>query len=268
MKKIIIMGILALSFNQVQAQFWNGTSNTTSNIYRSGNVGIGISSSPAYNLHVGDGASSTGAKALFGGTTLIGVSSPSTASSVLELQSTGASIYSLVSNISGADNDVMWIGTGTTAHTLYLSANGSLVTKRFGIFMESSTGNIEALTIWPEGQVGIGTATTSLGVDTKLAVEGLISCRELKVLPTSISWPDYVFADDYKRKSLEEVEQYINENKHLPQFSSAKQIEKDGYKIGETQTKMLEALEELYLHVIELKNENKQLRKEISDLKK
>jgi hypothetical protein len=88
------------------------------------------------------------------------------------------------------------------------------------------------------------------------------------VIPNGISWPDYVFADGYKRKSLDEVERYIVKNKHLPQFAPAGQVEKEGFKIGETQTQMLEALEELYLHVIDLKRENEILRKEIAGLKK
>jgi hypothetical protein len=127
---------------------------------------------------------------------------------------------------------------------------------------------VEAFTVWPNGQIGIGTGSTTLGTDTKLAVEGLISCRELKVIPTSSSWPDYVFKKDFQRMSLHDVENYISSNSHLPQLPSANEVEKNGYKVGETQTQILQALEELYLHVIDLKKENEQLKSRIQVLEK
>ena len=54
---------------------------------------------------------------------------------------------------------------------------------------------------------------------------------------------------------MEELEKYVDENKHLPNIPSAKEIEKDGQHLGEIQRKMLEKIEELSLYVIELKKE-------------
>ncbi|WP_394773474.1 hypothetical protein [Flavobacterium sp.] len=51
--------------------------------------------------------------------------------------------------------------------------------------------------------------------------------QELKVT-VNAGVPDYVFANDYKLKSLQEVEEYIKQNSHLPEIPSAKEIEKNG----------------------------------------
>ena len=61
------------------------------------------------------------------------------------------------------------------------------------------------------------------------------------------------FGPEYQKKSLDELEVYIKENKHLPNIPSASQIEKDGLEVGEMQRKMMEKIEELTLYIIELK---------------
>jgi hypothetical protein len=39
-------------------------------------------------------------------------------------------------------------------------------------------------------------------------------------------WAGYVFNDGYHLRSLSQVESFINENKHLPEVPSAKEVEK------------------------------------------
>jgi UDP-N-acetylglucosamine pyrophosphorylase len=63
--------------------------------------------------------------------------------------------------------------------------------------------------------------------------------------------PDYVFAEDYKLKSLQEVEDYIKENKHLPEIPSAKEIEKNGLMLAEMNMNLLKKMEEMTLYMIE-----------------
>ncbi len=75
-----------------------------------------------------------------------------------------------------------------------------------------------------------------------------------------ISWPDYVFKDDYKLSSLAEVEEYIEENKHLPNVPSEEEVLKDGINLGEMDAILLRKIEELTLYMIDLKKENKELR--------
>jgi hypothetical protein len=98
----------------------------------------------------------------------------------------------------------------------------------------------------PGGAVGIGTANTT---GYKLAVNGNIRAKEVVV---ETAWADYVFDDDYHLQPLHEVEKFIKANKHLPNIPAAEEIQKNGLRTAELQTKMMSKIEELTLYVIEL----------------
>ena len=73
--------------------------------------------------------------------------------------------------------------------------------------------------------------------------------------------------------SLDEVEQFIEENNHLPDIPSAKEVESSGVALGQMDAKLLQKIEELTLHVIEINKkleakdkENKELRTRIEKL--
>lgn len=93
-----------------------------------------------------------------------------------------------------------------------------------------------------------------------LFANGLIKAKE--VLVTNNGWADYVFKDDYKLRTLEETENFIKTNGHLPEIPSAKEVEKDGVSVGAMQTKLLAKIEELTLYCIELKKEVTKLKEE------
>jgi hypothetical protein len=109
-------------------------------------------------------------------------------------------------------------------------------------------------------QVTIGTSIATPST-YKLGVGGRIICEELKVKLQSSGWPDYVFAKNYKLKPLDELENYINKNKHLPNIPVAAEIQKEGLEVGEMQRRMMEKIEELTLYVIDLKKEIEKLKK-------
>ncbi len=92
-----------------------------------------------------------------------------------------------------------------------------------------------------------------------LAAKGKIAGSEF-VVKTVASWPDYVFADDYKLKSLEETEAFIKANQHLPNIPAAAAIEKNGLELGDMQKRMMEKIEELTLHLIEANKALKEFR--------
>jgi len=56
---------------------------------------------------------------------------------------------------------------------------------------------------------------------------------------------------------LNELEKYVNVNKHLPEIETADEMQKNGINIGETQTKLLQKIEELTLYIID---QNKRIR--------
>lgn len=78
---------------------------------------------------------------------------------------------------------------------------------------------------------------------------------------------DYVFDEDYKLKSLSEVESYVNEHKHLPGVPSAAEMEADGISVSKMSNLLLEKVEELTLHMIQLQKENAALKQEMENMK-
>lgn len=108
-----------------------------------------------------------------------------------------------------------------------------------------------------DGNIGIGTETPSekLSVNgnisaNALAINGKITSKEVEV--TLVGWPDYVFEDDYALKPLEQVEDFIKINKHLPGVPNEKEISENGVNLGEMNKILMEKVEELTLYVIEL----------------
>jgi hypothetical protein len=113
------------------------------------------------------------------------------------------------------------------------------------------------------GNVGIGTTTP----DSKLTVAGNIHAQEVKVTTTAGSVPDYVFTNDYKLRSLKDVEDFIKQNSHLPEIPSAKEIEKNGLMLAEMNMNLLKKIEELTLYSIDQNKKINTQEKEIESLK-
>ena len=112
------------------------------------------------------------------------------------------------------------------------------------------------------GNVGIGTANPT----SKLTVVGNINSREVKV--TVDAGADFVFENNYNLPSLDTVDKYIKENKHLPEIASADEMKKDGINLSEMNIKLLQKIEELTLYTIEQQKNTQKLTKVIEALTK
>jgi trimeric autotransporter adhesin len=115
------------------------------------------------------------------------------------------------------------------------------------------------------GNVGIGTTLATNPNGYKLAVNGKIGAKDVQVETSSTTWPDYVFAQDYRLPSLAEVEKFIQENNHLENVPSGTEIEKNGHSLGEMDKILLKKVEELTLYVIQQQKEIEALKKKIEN---
>ena len=143
-------------------------------------------------------------------------------------------------------------GDGRIWHTGLRNANNNF---EFRLNDQSAV-----LTLKEDKTVGIGTTNT---FGYKLAVNGTIGSTEVKVENTS-AWPDFVFENDYDLRTLEEVEQHINEKGHLPEIPSEAEVTENGIKLGEMNAKLLQKIEELTLYLIEQNKQNQTQQEQIT----
>ncbi|RDY61493.1 tail fiber protein [Flagellimonas nanhaiensis] len=122
-------------------------------------------------------------------------------------------------------------------------------------FSTGSNNRNERMRITQSGNVGIGTTNP----DMKLTVKGKIHAEEVKI-DLNVPAPDYVFDNDYDLITLEQVENFIAKNNHLPEIPSAKEFEENGILQAEMDMKLLKKIEELTLYTL-------QQQKEIEELK-
>jgi len=107
------------------------------------------------------------------------------------------------------------------------------------------------------GKVGIGCVNDMN--DFALAVQGGIVSSKVSVIDID-SWPDFVFGNNYKLMNLYELEQFINANQHLPNVPSAEEVSANGIDLGEMNAVLLQKVEELTLHIIELQKQIDELK--------
>jgi len=106
-----------------------------------------------------------------------------------------------------------------------------------------------------DGNVGIG---NNVNAKNKLDVDGTIRAKEVIV---QSDWADYVFDEAYELPSLNAEEENIESNGHLLGFDSEEAMAGDVH-LGDIAKKQQVKIEEMMLHLIEMKKEIKQLQKD------
>ncbi|NER12987.1 hypothetical protein GWK08_06020 [Leptobacterium flavescens] len=224
-------------------------------IKSNGNVGIGTTS-PEYLLHVNNGVKLR--KTTIGATVgsaanswirdewLTGNSGPPKWDESIQKWVRPSGTYNDIGGIIYQDEGTYFIRHQAGSQLEY--TNTELLDKAY-LFANMFNGN-----------VGIGTTSP----DSKLTVKGKIHAEEVKV-DLSVPGPDYVFANDYDLRTLEELRKYIQQNKHLPNIPSAVEMEANGVELGIMNMKLLEKIEELTLYTLEqekkIKNQEERLQK-------
>ncbi|MCG8696649.1 MAG: hypothetical protein MI922_01240, partial [Bacteroidales bacterium] len=113
------------------------------------------------------------------------------------------------------------------------------------------------LTIANNGNVGIGTINPTY----KLEVEGTVKADNF--VSSTTSFPDYIFSQDHEVMPLKELESFVNENMHLPNMPSEKEVVEQGMNISDVTIKSVENIETIYLHLIDLQKQVEVLKAEL-----
>lgn len=150
------------------------------------------------------------------------------------------------SNLNDAPKIELWPGGYDNFRSLKFTVNGN--TSNYQFFVDSK----QKLVI-NNDRVVIGTPLNNISLN----VNGKINAREVQVeLADWDTYPDYVFQSGYNPLTLDELERFIVQNKHLPDVPTAEQAKETGINLGEMNVVLLRKIEELTLYLIELKKEN------------
>jgi trimeric autotransporter adhesin len=227
-----------------------------------GNVGIGTNAPAAVPFVVTTPAPGIGTKVSFGNNGIIGTYG--SGSSVLQLA---------CPNPADGSYFTMRAGTGTNASEfifgispfgagLYSGKGSTGVTQPIVFYTNGTSGMTEKMKIQVDGKVGIGQPSSYPGTYNLYVTGGILTEKVKVAVNGTANWSDYVFANDYKLKPLNEVADFITKNKHLPGVPSAEEVVKNGIDMATMDAKLLEKIEELTLYIIDLKKEVEQLKKE------
>ncbi len=135
--------------------------------------------------------------------------------------------------------------------------NGNL---RF--FTNNGTALVEHMRINSNGNVGIKTSDPTYNLHVIGSIKGTSLHTDTQ------NWSDFVFRADYRLRTLEEVENYITKNKHLPEIPNETEVVKNGINLGEMDAKLLQKIEELTLYLIEQNKQNKAQQVKIEELER
>ncbi|CAH0996750.1 hypothetical protein EMA8858_02885 [Emticicia aquatica] len=275
----VAVGDLALRFNttgtgNVAAGAFALQNNTTGSY----NLGLGVSSltvntTGGNNLAIGNSA-------LIANTT--GSWNVAIGSNALATTSTGINNVAIGGEAgrTGTGSNNLFLGyqagrNETGSNKLYLANTSTANPLIKGEFdnknLKINTGSTVSQTV---GYLAVGNFDAAFAMPSptnsyRLIVQDGIITEKVKVaLKGTADWADYVFDPSYKLMSLDKVEEFVKENKHLPNVPSAEEMSKNGLDVTQTSAKLMEKIEELTLYMIEMNKEIKALKMENERLRK
>jgi hypothetical protein len=261
MKKLLAVLVLVLFGTMSYAQ-WATNGNHIYNT-NTGNVGIGISA-PATILHVASASAANlrleSSSAVTGNLGAIQLRAPGfNQGFAMAFRRNAAGYQDMLQTCN------LSISGNINAEFMYFRFDNQKWEMRAGV-ADAEFLNSGKLLLNNGGAVGIGMGTMAIPSGAKVAIGGKVVCKEIEV--TLAGLPDFVFQPDYKLMSLYDVENFINENKHLPGVPSEKEVLENGLNLGDMNATLLQKVEELTLYMINLQKENDALKVRIGNLEK
>lgn len=163
------------------------------------------------------------------------------------------------------------IGMANPKHKLHV--NGTSLTTRLLVGSNSAMGTGSVASIFVQNNsydilsVGKKIGAGPEQIFFKISNNGIVYTKEIWVRPTS-EFPDYVFEPDYQLMTLNELENYIKSNRSLPKMPKAFEVGVHGLNLNQIQMLLVEKVEELTLHLIELHKEIELLKTKLEQQKR
>lgn len=158
-------------------------------------------------------------------------------------------IFHLRTN-SATNSNTMFLVESPSKKLLELTNQGLLTTER--IYIKNTTTN----TTGSDYVLQVENSTQKI---LQLQSNGLMRARKIRV--DAETWADFVFEEDYKLMSTDELRTFITVNNHLPNVPSAKTVEEEGIDLAEMNKILLQKVEELTLYMLEQQKQIDELKK-------
>ena len=234
---------------EVGAINFGGTYSSFFNVHTSGNVGIGVvnpSGSTPYAKLLVQQASSPNAK-------------------TLQLQNTSLRKIFFANRL-GTDG---YNGLSENYDMgLFWSDQTSGNNSAGLVIAPESAGTLNGVRIGSDGKVAMGVeASETTGGYRLFVADGILTEKVRVAQRNSSEWPDFVFADDYELRSLQEIREFITANHHLPEVPSAAQVAQEGIDLGKMDATLLRKVEELTLYILAQDEKMEKLQAELDALK-
>lgn len=178
------------------------------------------------------------------------------------IQSWGALVFR--PDVDNSGDDVVSFRTSTNREMAKLD-DGDLFLRSFNATTGGIISSNGPLKLRP-GNDGTGDDVVSFrtGSNEEMArlQNGVLTLDQVRLNVST--FPDYVFDSNYALMPLEDLEKFIEKNKHLPKMPSEQEVITSGMSVGEINLKLVEKVEELTLYLIQLKKEIAELKREKS----
>ena len=167
-------------------------------------------------------------------------------------------------NSSNAENFVVFgdgkVGIGTNTPEAQTQIINSFMTSGIGLKVSSrnfdnETGILSEMEL-SESKAYVGGIKTPGGTlieNFVVYADGHVRARDIKVTLNPLTHGDFVFEKSYELMPLNELENYVKSQSHLPNIPSTSELQKNnGISLGEMSEKQLIKIEELTLYIIEM----------------